>query len=137
MTNWIIKTTGAKMPASCRARYSIVRVLEVPDGVYDVPSCRSKQVIRIVHESHAVPAEGKTHLSGLGRAQTFAEQMVNNRRDIEVKARAAAIAEASRRAQLAKREHEVSLPVRAAAQDEIVAKLQRGERLTDFEYASL
>lgn len=137
MTDWIIKVTGAKMPASCRARYSVVRVLEVRAGVEDVASCRSKEVVRVVYESHAVPHGGTTPRSGMQQELAYARALVADRDAIDEKARSIAIADASRRAQIAKREHEVSLPVRAATQDEIVAKLQRGERLTDREYASL
>jgi hypothetical protein len=77
------EVTGAKMPSSVRARYSVVRVLEVPDGVVGVSSCRSKQVIRIVYESGAVPADGVTDRSGIQKALSHARSLLARRSDIE------------------------------------------------------
>jgi hypothetical protein len=137
MSEWIIKITGANMPASCRARYRIVRVLEVADGVEDVHSVRSKAVIRVVYESVAVPAAGVTERSGLQKALAKARALVDNRADIEANARDAAAAAARRRAEIEQREHTVSIESRRAFQDMIVAKLDRGEPLTEAEFASL
>lgn len=115
MSDWIIKVTGANMPASCRSRYSVVRVLEVPKGVEDVSSCRSKQVIRIVYESRPVPHAGTTERSGKQQVLAKARAIVAGRAAEEAKALAA----------------------RREVQAMIVGKLERGERLTEREYASL
>ena len=137
MSNWILKVTGANMPASCRSRYSVVRVLEVADGLVDVPSVRSKQVIRVVYESRAVPADGMTERSGLQQALSHANGLIANRADTEAQARAKAVVNARRRAEIAQREHDQSLESRIALQDVIASKLARGERLTEAEFASL
>jgi hypothetical protein len=137
MSDWIVKITGAKMPASCRSAYSVVRVLEVTAGVTDVKSVRSKEVLRVVHESVAVPAGGTAAHSGRQRALARAEGIVARRWEIEEKARVEKIEAAQRRAEIAQREHDESLESRRAHQDAIAAKLERGERLSPAEFASL
>jgi hypothetical protein len=137
MTDWIVKITGAKMPASCRSPYSVVRVLEVEAGVTEVHSVRARAVIRVVYESPAVPAGGTAAHSGLQRALARANGIVARRFQIEEKARIEKIEVAQRRAEIAQREHERSLESRAAMQDAIANKLARGEQLSPAEYASL
>jgi hypothetical protein len=137
MSNWILKVTSASMPASCRAAYSVVRVLEVPDGVAAVASVRSKEVIRVVYESGAVPSYGVTERSGIQRALAYANHLIATRDAVEERARTKAIADAVRRAEIAQREHEETLESRRAAQDAIADKLARGERLSPAEFASL
>jgi hypothetical protein len=134
MSSWILKVSGASMPASCRSQYSKVRVLEVADGVTDVPTVRSKSVIRVVYESRAVPSRGLTDRSGLQRALGYARGLIAEH---DAAREALVIANRRKCAELAQRDQEISLETRTAMQDLIVAKLQRGEPLTDSEFASL
>lgn len=137
MSYWIIKEVGAQMPASCRSRYSIVRVLEVKAGVTDVPSVRSKDVIRVVWESGAVPHGGTTTRSGYVKAWAKARDMITHRNEIEERAREAEAAAARRRAEVALREEGKRIEEKRAIQDAIVSKLERGEKLTPEEFAAI
>jgi hypothetical protein len=108
MTDWILQVFSAQMPASCRSRYVVIRVLEVDAGVKRVTSRRAKEVRRVVHESRPVPAAGTTDRSSRVRAMNAAQSMIADR-----------------------------LEKNLCFQMAIGAKLESGQRLTDAEYAML
>jgi hypothetical protein len=119
MTNWILQIVGAQMPASCRSRYVVIRVLEVDPGVDHVTFCRAKEVRRVVYESAPVPAAGTTALSGRVKATTKAQDMITRRREIEAA------------------DHEARLKQRERVQIAVSAKLESGQPLSAAEYALL
>jgi len=119
MPKWIIQIAGAKMPASCRSPYVIIRVLEVDDGVDYVSTCRAKAVRRVVYESCPVPRSGTTPRSGRVKELAYAEDMIARRHEIE----------GAQQAKLAAK--------RATIQAAVAAKLEAGQPLTDTEYALL
>jgi hypothetical protein len=119
MTNWILQIVRAQMPASCRGRYVVIRVLEVDAGVDRVTSCRAKEVRRVVYESAPVPAGGTTARSGRVQAMTRAQDMITRRREIEAA------------------DHEARLEQRQRIQIAVSAKLELGQPLTAAEYALL
>jgi len=69
MTHFIVQTSSAKMPSSCRGRYGNVAVLEVEDGVEHASmiSERSKDVVQIVR-FWGPCSIGKTSRSAFSRA---------------------------------------------------------------------
>lgn len=119
MSDWILQIVSAKMPASCRSHYVVIRVLEVDDGVEHVSTCRAKEVRRIVDQSGAVPAYGTTPRSGRQQAMAHARSLIARRSAIEAAQNAALIEKRKR------------------IQEVISAKLEAGEALTDKEYALL
>ena len=119
MTNWILQIAGALMPASCRSRYVVIRVLEVDAGTDHVSSCRAKEVRRVVYESRPVPFAGTTPRSGRVQAMTKAQDMITRRREIEAA------------------DHEARLKQRKRIQIAVSAKLESGQPLTAEEYALL
>lgn len=96
----------------------------------DVSSYRAKSVIRVVYESDAVPAGGTTVRSGFQKALAKARDLVPRRSEIEAKERRDA-------ATAATREHSVSIEAKRMMQEAILVKLERGERLTEEEFATL
>jgi hypothetical protein len=119
MTNWILQTVGANMPSSVRARYVVIRVLEVDAGVTSATSCRDKTVRRIRYDSGPVPYAGSTPRSGRVRAMSHAQSMIARRAEIEA------------------RDHATKIKQRECLQSAISAKLERGLPLTNAEYALL
>jgi hypothetical protein len=119
MTNWILQIVGAQMPASCRSRYVVIRVLEVDAGVDHVTSVRAKQVRRVVYESGPVPYAGSTPRSGRVQAMAKAQDMITHRQEIEAAA------------------HAVAIEKRLRIQNALLAKLEAGEPLGAEEYALL
>jgi hypothetical protein len=77
---YVIKTSAAKMPTSCRQPYIRIAVLEIEDGAQEptMISTRARGVIRIVQTWGPVPRKGTTARSGKALAMAAAVALVDS-----------------------------------------------------------